>query len=178
VILRVEATGDQRKLELDDLFRQHYRLVFRTAYAIVGNVVDAEDVAQTIFLRLLRRDASSELKDNPGAYLYRAAVNESLSVIRNRQRRVRREEGSPSLDPIVLPSDTGVVEEMHRRLYEAIAELDAQSAHILVLKYIHDYTDAEIAKLLGKSRTNVAVRLYRSRARLKKLLRAIEGERK
>jgi DNA-directed RNA polymerase specialized sigma24 family protein len=41
---------------------------------------------------------------------------------------------------------------------------------------VHEYSDAEIAKLLGTSRGTIAVSLYRSRAHLKKLLRASLGE--
>jgi DNA-directed RNA polymerase specialized sigma24 family protein len=41
---------------------------------------------------------------------------------------------------------------------------------------MHNYSDAEIAKLLGKSRGVVAVTLYRSRARLKKLIRQFQGD--
>ena len=44
------------------------------------------------------------------------------------------------------------------------------AAHILILRYAHNFSDAEIAKLLGLSRTTVAVRLFRSRARLRKLM--------
>jgi len=41
---------------------------------------------------------------------------------------------------------------------------------ILILHYEHDYSDAQIGKLLGTSRGVIAVTLYRARARLKKLL--------
>jgi DNA-directed RNA polymerase specialized sigma24 family protein len=39
--------------ELEDIVREHYQLVYHTAYGVIGNTEDAEDVAQTIFLRLL-----------------------------------------------------------------------------------------------------------------------------
>jgi DNA-directed RNA polymerase specialized sigma24 family protein len=42
---------------------------------------------------------------------------------------------------------------------------------VLILRYEHNYSDAEIARLLGKSRGAVALMLYRARARLKRLLR-------
>jgi RNA polymerase sigma-70 factor (ECF subfamily) len=62
-------------------------------------------------------------------------------------------------------------EEIHLSLYAAVAELSPESAQILLLRYLHDYSDAEIAKLLGTSRGTIAVSLYRSRSRLKKLMR-------
>src|SRR5262245_53092896 len=71
---------------LERIFREHYQTGYRTAYGVTGSAHDAEDVAQTIFLRLLSRSSSREVKRNPAAYLYRAAVNESLSLIRARKR--------------------------------------------------------------------------------------------
>ena len=46
--------------EFDRVFRAYHGLVFRTAYRITGNAADAEDVSQTVFLRLFRREASRE----------------------------------------------------------------------------------------------------------------------
>jgi RNA polymerase sigma-70 factor (ECF subfamily) len=156
--------------ELEIIFRAHYRMTYRTAYAITGSAQDAEDVVQTLFLRLVRREFPAGLKNKPAAYLYRAAVNLSLNTIRNRKRRILT--GAPPItetQPALEESDSA--EEIHRRLYDAVAELTPESAHILLLRYVHDYSDAEIAKLLGRSRTSIAVSLYRSRSRLRKLMR-------
>ena len=71
----------------DKLFRDHYALVYRTAYSVTASVEDAEDVVQTIFLRLLRREFPPDLKRNPKAYFYRAAFNVSLTVLRSRRRK-------------------------------------------------------------------------------------------
>jgi RNA polymerase sigma factor (sigma-70 family) len=75
-----------------------------------------------------------------------------------------------SLD-LLASSHSGLDDELHSRLYAAIAELNPEAAQTLVLRYIHNYSDAEIAKMLGTSRTVIAVRLFRSRARLRKILR-------
>jgi len=50
-----------------ELFRVHHGLVFRTAYRITGNAGDAEDVLQTVFLRLLRRGRNAERWEIPKA---------------------------------------------------------------------------------------------------------------
>ena len=158
--------------DFEAIFREHYRTVYRTAYGVTGSAQDAEDVAQTVFLRLLH-GRSREWK-NPGAYLYRAAVNESLTLIRSRKRQVRKEDASRS-PALTGHADTESAEDIHRRLYEAVAELGRKAAEILILRYVHDYSDAQIATLLGTSRGTIAVSLYRSRARLRKLLRASSG---
>jgi DNA-directed RNA polymerase specialized sigma24 family protein len=70
--------------EFDDLFREHYPLVYRTAFSVIFNAQDAEDVVQTVFLRIFRNGLPAEVK-NPKGYLYRAAVNEALNVARSRR---------------------------------------------------------------------------------------------
>ena len=155
----------------EDIFRDHYPTVYRTAYGVLGNAHDAEDVAQTIFLRLVHRHSSREVRKNPGAYLYRAAVNESLTLIRKRKRDIL----TGDVERFEAPAPVAVAEsteEIHKRLYEAVAELSRGAAEILILRYVHDKSDAAIAKLLGTSRGTIAVSLYRSRARLRKLMRA------
>lgn len=159
--------------ELDQIFREHHQLVFRTAYGVTGSREDAQDVVQTLFLRLLRRALPPDFRRNPKAYLYRAAVNASLNVIRERKRRERRD-AAAHLE--TDPDSAAFAEELHARLYEAIAELEPDAAHTLVLRYVHNYSVAEIAKLLGKSRGVIAVRLFRSRARLKQLVRVPLGD--
>jgi RNA polymerase sigma factor (sigma-70 family) len=160
--------------ELETIFKEHSRMVYRTAFGVTGSPEDAEDVLQAIFLRLIR-EFPTDLRQNPRAYLYRAAVNESLTIIRQR---VRRREASVdrALDAPAAPSDAPEKEREHRRLYEAIAALKPDVAQILILRYMHNQTDVEIAKLLGVSRGTIALKLFRSRLRLRKLLRANMGE--
>src|ERR1051325_3308861 len=74
--------------DFERLFREHSGLIYRTARRVTGSPDDAEDVLQTIFLRLLRREIPPDLQKNPKGYLYRAAVNLSLDVVRSRQRHV------------------------------------------------------------------------------------------
>ena len=70
-------------------------------------------------------------------------------------------------------TDWQFAEEAQRRLYEAIANLHPTAAQILMLRYVHDYSVAEIATLLGTTRSTVAVSLFRSRLRLRKLINAL-----
>jgi RNA polymerase sigma factor (sigma-70 family) len=124
---------------------------------------------QTIFMRLLRREFPPALQKNPKGYLYRAAVNVSLNTIRSRRHEMSALDVEPPEMP--LPSvDSSWPDELRRNLTEAIAKLRPRAVEILVLHYEHNYSDAEIAKMLGTSRGTVAVSLYRTRARLKKLM--------
>jgi RNA polymerase sigma-70 factor (ECF subfamily) len=157
--------------ELEQVFEQHYQLVYRTAYSLTGSAQDAEDVLQTIFLRLLARETHPDLKKDPEPYLYRAAFNLSMDVIRSRQRQVLTNDVAP-FDIPVAPTSSDESDEMDRRLHQAIADLNPASAQIVILRYVHGKSLSEIAKLLGTTRGTVAVSLFRSRARLKKLMQA------
>jgi len=162
--------------DFERIFREHGALVYRTAYAVMGNREDADDILQTIFLRLLRREFPTDLNRNPKGYLYRATVNLSLDTLKIRRRHPRRTDDPETVETPASSSDISFDDKMHDRLYEAIAQLDPQAAEILILRYVHNTSDAAIAKMLGVSRTVVAVRLFRTRARLKKLIRSSLGE--
>jgi RNA polymerase sigma-70 factor (ECF subfamily) len=168
-------SGEGLSQEFDELFREHFQFVYCTAYTVTGSRQDAEDVVQTIFLRLIRRDVPPSLRDGPKAYLYRAAVNESLNIIRSRKRHELTDD-MERLEALSPPAADNPDDELQRSVVEAMAQLNPLAVEILILRYEHNHSDAEIAKMLGKSRGTIAVTLYRARARLKKLLRAALGD--
>jgi RNA polymerase sigma-70 factor, ECF subfamily len=166
IVVRASENAGQ---EFEEIFREHYRLVYRTAYSVTGSRQDAEDVLQTIFVRLLQRELPPELVKNPKAYLYRAAVNVSLNVLRSR----KRQRLATAIDTLEVPARDAAQPDdgLQRNLLDALAELKPRTVEMLILRYEHNYSDAEIAKMLGKSRGTIAVTLYRARARLKRLLK-------
>src|SRR5262245_45351379 len=158
--------------DFERIYREHAPLVYRTAWGVLGSREDAEDVLQTVFLKLLRRELPPDLEKNPKAYLYTAAVTGSLDVLKARRRRPVLVDDIDRLEVAAPLPGERFDEGTHQRLYEAIAALGAEAAQILILRYMQNKRIAEIAEGLGVSRTVVAVRLFRSRARLKKLLGA------
>ena len=157
-------------LNFEAIFREYSPMIYRAAYAVTGSRDDADDVLQTVFLKLIRREYPPDLKANPKAYLHRAAVNMSLDVIRARARHTSCDDFD-DLEPYSsFPAN------QHFELSDILSQLNPEAAQILVLRYVHDYSDAEIAKMLGKSRGAIALRLFRLRGRLKKLLRTTSGE--
>jgi RNA polymerase sigma-70 factor (ECF subfamily) len=170
----VDVTSAPLDREFEELFHAHYPLVYRTAYSVTGSREDAEDVVQTIFLRLYQHGGLRGLRENPKAYLYRAAVNAAVSVVRSRRRHIFTDDDTELDRPVEggLPgSASGSI--LQGRFIEAIAQLSPSAVEILILRYEHHYSDAEIARLLGTSRSAIAVRLFRARARLKRLMRIL-----
>ena len=159
-------------VEVENLFREHHDRVFRTAYRITGSVVDAEDVLQTIFLRLVKRKHKIELSPGPESYLHRAAINASLDLMRSRSRvsSIPFEDVAAAAIASSGPSPEAEHSnrELRRVIRQSVAQLSERTAEIVVLKYFEGYGNREIAELLGTSQMAVAVYLHRARARLRK----------
>jgi len=155
--------------DIERIFKEHHGLVYRAAYRITGNSQDAEDVLQTLFLRLLRRERPPDFQLNPKGYLHRAAVNISLDVIKLRKR------SAPPDESIVVDERTSEAAEIQQLVLAALAELSPKLAEMFVLKHVEGYDNREIAKLIGTSQGAVAVMLFRARARLKKSIRRKMG---
>jgi RNA polymerase sigma-70 factor (ECF subfamily) len=160
---------------IENIFHEHYQLVYQTACVVTGSPEDADDVLQTIFLRLL--GGNMPRFQDAKAYFYRAAVNVSLNVVRARQRHVLIAD-SDFFESPQRAENSSVDDEMRTRLVEMIATLSPRTVEILILRYVHDYTEPEIAKLLGRSRGTIAVTLFRARSHLRKLLRSLAGDKR
>ena len=147
---------------LEQMFEAHHGMVFRTAYRITGNAADAEDVLQTVFLRLLRRDPAAPAEiGNPESYLRRSAVNAALDVVRARHE-------SDTLEPERLPASGSCTElrELRDTLRQELSKLPARTAEMFALRFFEGYTNPEIARLMGLSQIVVAVTLHRARRKL------------
>jgi RNA polymerase sigma-70 factor, ECF subfamily len=151
--------------DFEQLFQEHHGLVYRAAYRITGNAQDAEDVLQTLFLRLLHRGRPLDLNANPKGYLHRGAVNVALDIVRARRRTLSSDD-SPA-ESAASPA-TDRIQEM---VAQALSELSPKLAELFVLKHVEGYENREIADLIGTSRGAVAVMLFRARVRLRKSIR-------
>ena len=166
--------------EIERIFRDHHGMVFRAAYRITGNPTDAEDVLQTVFLRLLRRDAQAEAVGNVPGYLHRAAVNSALDLMRARQssKSIPLDDVTPVLteNPSLAPDRAHSSAEAHAWLRGAVARLSPQAAEIFSLRFFEGMDNNEIAGIVGTTPGTVAVTLSRTRDRIEKEFRAYQGE--
>ena len=163
--------GNVELEELGALFRDHYKVIFRVAYRLTGSQSDAEDVLQNVFLRLTPNRGLRDLSPNPQGYLYRAAVNASVDLLRSRKRA-----NSVSLDAVDFdqsskassPEEDLADLELRELVRQAIAKLEGRAATAFALRYYEGYDNARIAQILGTSQMVVAVTLHRARTRLRK----------
>ena len=158
--------------ELENLFQAHHGRVFRTAQRITGSVADAEDVLQTVFLRLVKGGDDYDWSRNPEAYLSRAAINASLDLLRSRTR-----SKAVALDDTEVDSITGTYEnpetvhadrELQTLVREAVSRLGKTAGEMFVLRYYEGFDNKDIAALMNTSPLVVGVVLHRARTKLRK----------
>lgn len=161
--------------ELSLLFVEHHRRVLKAAFRITGNMADAEDVAQAVFLRLAGADGPVA---NAGSYLYRAAINGALDLLRRRKiaqaEPLESAEYARAAGAGSSPEAEASGRELGALLRIAISELPPRAAEMFILRYVEEHGNREIATLMGTSQAVVAVTLYNARSRLKKRLSELE----
>lgn len=143
------------------LYERNYEVVFRTALRVTGRPADAEDVLQTVFVRLLSGPEHDEAARRPGAYFRRAAVNAAVDLLRRRA--IRAETGYDDTAPHAAVESGLLLKEQLRR---AIATLENEDATLFLLRHVEGLSNQELADLFQLEKNNVAVRLHRIRLRL------------
>jgi len=144
-----------------ELYERHYEAVFRAALRVTGNPADAEDVLQTVFLRVLARGQNVEDVELPAAYFRRAAVNAAVDVLRRRA--LRAESVYDDRAPHALVEPAFLLKE---RLRRAIAALDSEDATLFLLRHVEGLSLEELSAMFQIEKNNVAVKLHRIRQRL------------
>jgi RNA polymerase sigma factor (sigma-70 family) len=146
-----------------ELYQRHYEAVFRAALRVTGNPADAEDVLQTVFMRVLARGGGIEIDGValPAAYFRRAAVNAAVDVLRRRELRAESD-----YDPEAPPTAAQPPLLLKERLRRAIAVLDRDDASLFLLRHVEGLSIEELAAMFEIEKNNVTVRLHRVRRRL------------
>lgn len=165
---------------LEATYREHSRTVLRAAYRVTGSASDAEDVLQTVFLRLVRRETLPNLSGGAAPYLRRAAVNAAIDLVESR--RARRSDPLDTVPPAATrdrtagPDRRHLARELGRELRRAVATLGGRSAEMFVLRYFEDLDNRDIAEMYDTSPGTVAVTLHRARTQLKAALGSYLGD--
>jgi RNA polymerase sigma-70 factor (ECF subfamily) len=157
----IEMTSTPVLADFAALYARHYEAVFRAALRVTGNAADAEDVLQTVFLRVLSQGEHDEAARRPAAYFRRAAVNAAVDLLR---RRVAH--GETAYDDRVPDAAVEPPLLLKERLRRAVGTLPSEDATLFLLRHVEGLSNEELAGLFQLEKNNVAVRLHRIRLRL------------
>lgn len=171
LVARCQA-GDPQAFE--SLFSLYHEDVFRFAYLVVRDASLAQDVVQEAFLKVFRSIGRFQFRSSFKSWLYRVAVNEAISLLRHRKIRENLDTSTREMEAQASagardwqPEEAALESEERSLLRWAIGQLDPVHRTVVVLKYFHDFSDPEIAAILGCPPGTVKSRLHRARELLR-----------
>lgn len=159
------------------LIRQHYDVLYRSAYRLTRSAVDAEDLVQEVCVRAYPRIDEIEKLEQPRGWLLRVLYRLFIDLKRRYERKHVR---AIDDDEEFVSAEPGPVEEAERALHrwrveDAWRYLNQEQRLLLALHDIEGYTLIEIHSLTGLKEGTIKSRLHRARVRLGRLLQRDEG---
>lgn len=150
--------------DVEQVMKTYKDRLFRTAFCIVRNPSDAEDVVSDVLLKYMDSRKDFENEEHLKAWLIRAAVNRSRDMMTAFWRKKQTVWDETVLEiPAAEPEDRGLI--------ESVLRLPERYREALYLYYYEDYSVAEIASMLRVTQSAVKTRLQRGRAMLKEELK-------
>jgi len=158
--------GDRRAMS--QLVSQYQQPVFNAAYRILGNLDDAADVSQTVFLKVFEHITDYDQKFKFFSWVYRIAINESLNQVKKRRTQESLQDGQAS--PWQGPAEALDSKRLRERVQDALMLLGDDYRTVVVLKHISGCSYQQISEILQLPEKTVKSRLYSARQLLKKAL--------
>jgi len=152
----------------EPLVVRYQRVLYNTAYRMLGDREDARDVAQGALVKAYSKLASFDPRYRFFSWIYRIVVNEALNT------RSRRRPATPLL--LDLPTDGADVEdavasrERSDSIQAALLRLSSDDREVIVLRHFAELSYAEIGETLGVPEKTIKSRLHEARQRLGRIL--------
>ncbi len=137
--------------------------LFRFALQIVGNVAEAEDVVQEVFIKLWKSREKLQEYNNLEAWCMRLTKNQAIDKIRSKHRRVTDLDGVEITETDATPHRIAEVNDLMNLVYQSLAKLPEKQRQIMHLRDIEGFTYQEISDTLEIPLNQVKVSLYRAR---------------
>lgn len=155
-------------IQFEELVTAHYNTLLRIAVQHTGNHVEAEDIVQDTFLKLLETGKQFSAHKDAKAFLIRMTINRCLDYLKSarRTRNISLTEETAQQ----LSDNGGFVSEDTRALLDAVQTLRPEYRNVIYLYYYEGYSVREIAALLKKRENTVSSWLTRARKHLKEVL--------
>ncbi len=163
--------GDQRAME--QIVKRYEKQVYNTAFGIVGNREDAQDITQDVFLTIWNKIGQFKFRSKFSTWIYQIAKNQSLNLKNLKKRRqtdATEIDDSQAWVPVdeKTPETTLLVYEQQKLLLRALDNLKEKHRTILVLREMEALSYDDISEVLGCSTGRVKSRLHEARLALRK----------
>ncbi len=172
---------EEKKEKFETLYNKYKHLLFKYSYDILKDTQLAEDAVQESFVKIFKNlHKLNEDSTKTTNFVITIVKNISITMYnkKNKHNLVLFDDTEDTIeDETKLEEDT-IASLNYDYLIEIIGELKEELKQPFLLRYVNEYSDEEIAQILGISKNNVCVRINRAKNKLKKLLkeRSIEYE--
>ena len=160
-----------------ELVDRHKDNVYTLAQKICGNPEDAEEVAQDSFIKVFRSLKSFRFKSSFHTWLYRIVYNTAITRLRQKRTDILKIEDFPvdAVDFLREGADEQYAEMEYKRalISFALQKIDPDQRALISLHYWQELSIDEIASVSGLSHSNVKIRLFRARNRLKEIIKEV-----
>ncbi len=172
----IQRFKDGDKSSFEKLVKKYEAKVFNTIYSLIGDSMEADDIAQEVFMKVYQRLEGFNFESKFTTWLYRITVNTSLDHMRKRKTKVvslDSEDGKRIKELLYLsidPSEALERRELQEMIQMLLNSISPKYRTVLVLKEIEGLSYKEISKAIGCSIGTVESRLFRARAELRRRL--------
>ena len=135
----------------------------------LGSPLDAEDVLQEVFCRLVRYKVRFRIIRNPSAYIFRMARNEAISFLKHKNKNLKNTHSAEGLSKVIQENLEGSDPEVLNQTAKALAEIPNDQREVIVLKFFEGLTFREISNVCGISMGTVTSRYRYGMDKLRKL---------
>jgi RNA polymerase sigma-70 factor (ECF subfamily) len=166
-LIRSAKEGDTQAF--DELVGIYGKVVYNLALRMTGDPEDAWDLTQCSFMKAWSGLRSFDSNRRFFSWLYRIAMNESLSLLRDRRHQEMIDEGVA--DPAPGPEERTTTRELRDSVQSALMVLGEKDREVLVLRYFGQLSYAELSESLEVPEKTIKSRLFTARQRLGEVLR-------
>jgi len=136
----------------------------------LGSPLDAEDVLQEVFCRIMRYQVRLKILRNPSAYIFRIARNEAINFLKKRKKPHISALSYEELSEVIQQNLNGPDPESLRQAADALALIPAEQREVIVLRFFEGLTFREVSDVCGISMGTVTSRYRYGMEKLRNLL--------
>lgn len=157
------------------LYDMHVDRVYRHVYYRVGNIADAEDLTQQVFIKAWEAISRYKKTASPFlAWLIKISHNLVIDFYRSNKTRTYLDFDIVASEPESGPEHLAEIHLDQQQIRRAILELPGDQQQVVLMRFIEDFSYPEIAASLGKSEGAARVILHRALVRLRKILEKVK----
>jgi RNA polymerase sigma-70 factor, ECF subfamily len=157
-----------------ELVVRYQRPIYHMAFRVLGNVEDAREIAQDVFLKVAERLDEYDPRFKFFSWIYRITINQSLNLRRRNGHEELQGEDLEVPDPGAGPEASMSAAQQSAQIQKALMGMRLENRVVLTLRHFGDCSYREIGQILDLDEKTVKSRLYEGRQQLRSLLKDLE----